>query len=79
MGGSAELVSEGANYTRVLLGGNLTLMMLFLINAIFRGSGDASLAMRSLWIANGLNIILDPLFIFGFWNACWKNQFTGIL
>ena len=65
MGGSQELIDEGHGYTQWLLGGNLTIMLLFLINAIFRGAGDASLAMWALVLSNGLNIILDPIFIFG--------------
>ncbi|MDG1572795.1 MATE family efflux transporter [Robiginitalea sp. M366] len=65
MGGEADLVEEGYGYTRWLIGGNITIMLLFLINAIFRGAGDASMAMWTLVLSNGLNLILDPIFIFG--------------
>ncbi|WP_282124027.1 MATE family efflux transporter [Algibacter mikhailovii] len=65
MGGSPDLIEEGFGYTKVLLGGNMTIMLLFLINAIFRGTGEASISMWTLILSNGLNIILDPIFIFG--------------
>jgi putative MATE family efflux protein len=65
MGGSPELIAEGYGYTRWIFIGNGSLMMIFLINAIFRGAGDASIAMRALFLANLINCILDPMFIFG--------------
>jgi len=65
MGADEVTVALGTNFTRTMLGGNMTVFMIFLINAIFRGAGDAVIAMRTLWLANALNIVLGPCFIFG--------------
>ncbi len=63
MGASPEVVSEGAIFTRILFGGSTVILLLFLINGIFRGAGDAAMAMKSLWVASITNIILCPVFI----------------
>jgi putative MATE family efflux protein len=66
MGAEEEAIATGKNYTRILMAGSVVIMLLFLINGIFRGAGDAMMAMRSLWIANIFNIILCPILIRGF-------------
>jgi putative MATE family efflux protein len=63
MGASHEVVRDGAIFTRIMLGGSVVIILLFLINGIFRGAGDAAMAMKSLWIASLINIILCPIFI----------------
>jgi putative MATE family efflux protein len=76
MGASPEIVQVGTGYARVALGGCGAIVMLFLNNAIFRGAGDAAIAMRLLWVSNVLNLILDPCFIFG-WGPFPKLGVTG--
>lgn len=65
MGASEKVISQGAGFTKIMFAGNLSIFMLFLVNAIFRGAGNPAIAMRSLIIANSLNIVLDPILIFG--------------
>src|SRR5690606_14309847 len=66
MGASEETAVEGTPFIRIMMGSSIVIMLLFLINGIFRGAGNAAIAMKSLWIANICNIILCPVFINGF-------------
>lgn len=63
MGASSDVISDGTTFTQIMLGGSLVIILLFLINGIFRGAGNAAMAMKSLWIASIINIILCPIFI----------------
>lgn len=76
MGGEAGLVAQGAGYTRVMLAGSFTILSLFTLNAALRGAGDAVWSMRVLWVANGINIVLDPALIWG-WGPLPELGLTG--
>ncbi len=84
MGASKEVVAEGAIFTRIMFAGSIAIILLFVINGIFRGAGDAAMAMKSLWIASIINIILCPIFIH-FWGlkgaaiATVIGRSTGVL